>query len=641
MRLFRFFGASVLIALGAHATAADLLLARRASEPARGTGLRLAIDDAAFEAAFQDRAATALSFPLPDGTERTVYLAAAAAPLVAPGATVTVELGGGQRNVRPMPTAQTLHGEVEGDPDSFLTLVAFNGLYVGSLRLDGRHYDIVPGEGFGAESNEVELVEPRAPWPPRPRCAVKDTGAPQEPLEVPPPIADRALDIASSRAVRVIEIGIDTTHEFFLATGGDANAAINYAAALLSSVSSIYTRDVEAAYTITGFRIHATSDDPYASSNDSLVYLERMRSLLLANSFPSSLQNADLVHLLHKSGGSGLGGVAYLEAMCDPTGYKAGFSDLFIDLADLGSTGYAWDADVVAHELGHNVGSPHTHCYNPPIDRCYNQESGCYSGSPVNTRGTIMSYCHLFEFGNKDLVFSDREKALLRGKVAAHLGWCLTEEGGTPTPTPTPTPSPTGTATATPTASPTATATATVTPTPTPVPESAAVAYFEGPIAVSCGAGAFDFALRMRNLDNVTSMRLTVDLPEAVLSYQDTYVGSGIAGWQELFVTDFGSGLLYFELDPGTAPAVSGDIELLRIRMTLLQCPSDSRIPITEASANGAAAGTASGRILAVNPIDFMIPLLLDFVLLGNPTFTEPQPDGVFDCGDLIRLANG
>ncbi|HTG34648.1 MAG TPA: hypothetical protein VLB76_17145 [Thermoanaerobaculia bacterium] len=67
----------------------------------------------------------------------------------------------------------------------------------------------------------------------------------------------------------------------------------------------------------------------------------------------------------------------------------------------------------------HNVGSPHTHCYAPPTDTCYNGEA-CYTGStscpaPVtingvtNVKGTVMSYCHLTGCGSTAVFHPHRE----------------------------------------------------------------------------------------------------------------------------------------------------------------------------------------------------------------------------------------
>lgn len=67
------------------------------------------------------------------------------------------------------------------------------------------------------------------------------------------------------------------------------------------------------------------------------------------------------------------------------------------------SRAFTWDCFVIAHEIGHNIGSWHTHSCNwPPADRdsCQVREDigdACASGAQ-NRRsrpGTIMSYCHI------------------------------------------------------------------------------------------------------------------------------------------------------------------------------------------------------------------------------------------------------
>src|SRR5581483_8408026 len=111
----------------------------------------------------------------------------------------------------------------------------------------------------------------------------------------------------------------------------------------------------------------------------------------------------DMVHFV--SGKSVQGGIAYVGTVCDAQ-YGFGVSQVFGGF-DLSYPSQICDVLVAAHEMGHNLGSPHTHCYNPPVDECYNQGSGCYSGPVVASRGTVMSYCHLLAGGlsNIDLVF--------------------------------------------------------------------------------------------------------------------------------------------------------------------------------------------------------------------------------------------
>jgi hypothetical protein len=89
------------------------------------------------------------------------------------------------------------------------------------------------------------------------------------------------------------------------------------------------------------------------------------------------------------------------------------------------------DAGLVAHELGHNFGSHHTHCYSPPIDECYAGEGGCYVGEtscPGGGPGTLMSYCHVKGCG-KTHDFHPRVISHLETDMGYKIGVCLFDEG--------------------------------------------------------------------------------------------------------------------------------------------------------------------------------------------------------------------
>lgn len=112
--------------------------------------------------------------------------------------------------------------------------------------------------------------------------------------------------------------------------------------------------------------------------------------------------DGDLAHLVTLKAN---GGVAYLDVLC--AGYwRTGYSALMGSYNNVPY--YSWTVEVIAHELGHNVASPHTHACswgpngNECIDRCGKDAGydGCWGNDVCNgplpdDGGTIMSYCHL------------------------------------------------------------------------------------------------------------------------------------------------------------------------------------------------------------------------------------------------------
>ncbi len=139
-----------------------------------------------------------------------------------------------------------------------------------------------------------------------------------------------------------------------------------------------------------------TTTDPYAAFISSSQYLPTF-----AVNRPTF--NGHLAHFL-TTRSNGLGGLAYVGGLCN-TGAKYAFSNIFNTFSALPT--YSWTVNVIAHEMGHNFGSKHTHwCgwqLTPTtigrIDSCAVGENvtgsvNCGSTKKSKINGTVMSYCH-------------------------------------------------------------------------------------------------------------------------------------------------------------------------------------------------------------------------------------------------------
>lgn len=183
----------------------------------------------------------------------------------------------------------------------------------------------------------------------------------------------------------------------FLDKNSNTQQVANYITGFFNSVATIYQNEYLPVQ-ISSISVY-TSPDPY-------MYLFDSYEILLA--FGSNTKdnfNGDLAHLL-STRPNGFGGIAWIRQLCgqyDPIDSSGRFAFSNIDTTYYVFPTYSWTVTVVAHEMGHNFGSMHTHaCWWPirpnvigAIDSCYTAEGGCFSFTQPNYNGTLMSYCHL------------------------------------------------------------------------------------------------------------------------------------------------------------------------------------------------------------------------------------------------------
>jgi hypothetical protein len=96
-------------------------------------------------------------------------------------------------------------------------------------------------------------------------------------------------------------------------------------------------------------------------------------------------------------------GVAFLSSLCDIAKWRTSYAGLDMETGIFPN--YSWNTTVMTHEIGHLLGSPHTHaCWwngnGTALDGCwFVEQTGPVKcpelGVTPQTKGTIMSYCHL------------------------------------------------------------------------------------------------------------------------------------------------------------------------------------------------------------------------------------------------------
>jgi Metallo-peptidase family M12 len=346
--------------------------------------------------------AMTLSLPDPSGKGGSVVLELSKVDIFADGFTVATSSTGG----RTVDYEESAHyrGVVKGSPGSLAT-ISFIGDEVVGMYSTPEQGNFALGRlgGDNLDNSHILYSEADLKMQNPNECATKDddTSIPQFDLEGPAP------QVAGG----CVRIYVEADHDLFLNKGSVTNT-VNYITAFFNQSAAIFTNDGIAVSLSQVFVWDTPS--PYSGSSSSTL-LSQFQSF--RNSF-----NGDLGHLVALRGGGGI--AAGFNAFCNSnTDARQCFSGINPTFSNVPT--YSWTVDVFTHEMGHLMGSRHTHACvwngnNTPIDGCAAPEGGCARpGIPANG-GTIMSYCHLVSAGkNFTLGFGPQPGSLIRNRITS------------------------------------------------------------------------------------------------------------------------------------------------------------------------------------------------------------------------------
>jgi len=236
-------------------------------------------------------------------------------------------------------------------------------------------------------------------------------------------------------------LAIDTDNELLFNKFGDnTTTATNFIASLIAQMDVMYNRDllIQLVQGTTFLRVGNSSDgdhfndDPWTQVGAGANPNQLNEVSNYWSTTNNGISRAFVAMLSGKGSSNGASGIAWVPGSLCSTFYGVSFSQVFLS----GTAPSFGDVLVVGHEIGHNFGSPHTHCYSPPIDTCYSGEPNCYSGPTscpasstingvTNVQGTLMSYCHLLGGCTSSLVFHPRTVALVQPLIQAAVNTCI------------------------------------------------------------------------------------------------------------------------------------------------------------------------------------------------------------------------
>ncbi len=269
-------------------------------------------------------------------------------------------------------------GKVKGVANTLVALNFFENEISGVFSLNGDNYNIGRYER-GGEDSFVLYKEKNLDIPNPFECSTED----------PESIQINTTSSSRSSNNNKVRLYVECDHFLYQNMDNNSQRVADFAAGLLNIVATIY-RNESIELEISEIKIWSTPD-PYPTTTAKTA----------RNAFGSRLNgnfNGDIAHLISnykKNGTPPNGGSANIDVLCNKP-KAVSYTNITTSYLDFPT--FSWTAYAITHEVGHNLGSAHTHsCLWPtgPIDNCWCPEGTCEQGPEPRASGTLMSYCHL------------------------------------------------------------------------------------------------------------------------------------------------------------------------------------------------------------------------------------------------------
>ena len=301
---------------------------------------------------------------------------------------------------------QIYTGLIEGKEQSLVSISLHENRAIGLISVDGQNWNMAIDP---SDQSQLLFSDESLPFEAFAQCETKDPVLPSQQN-----LITEDHSVVKNNAMSPVDLYIEADYQLYTDFNSSTQDALDYVTSLLATVNILFNgANIDLQFP--EIKIW-TSMDPYDanSASSSGVVLDRLKCELDGN------YNGRMAHLL--STVSQFGGIANRRGSCPYDRPLYAFSRVFTSF-NTNLNVYSWSINVIAHEIGHNLSSHHTHnCQwngnSTQIDDCGNtlstsnnndsncngiiddvdesEGSDCFDiANPVlPAQGTIMSYCH-------------------------------------------------------------------------------------------------------------------------------------------------------------------------------------------------------------------------------------------------------